>query len=252
MRLSAPLKIFILLSAPVIAQPADPFTTPANSFLEPTFRLDSTLVILPVTVTDTAGKFVQGLQRSNFAVTDQKIPQEIVSFSRENAAVSIGIVFDVSGSMQQKIAVARTAVREFLATVEQADEMFLVTFSNRAILATDFNSDDSGILEALLKTRPEGGTALFDAVALAIRHMRGARNERKVLLLVSDGGDNHSRLSATDLRGILEETEVQIHALGIHGGGTAREEWLGEKILKLAENTIWSDASTNCRNWRPG
>lgn len=238
MQLSAPLKTLILLSVPVIAQPADPFRTSTNRFLEPTFRLDSTLVIVPVTVTDTTGGFVQGLQGSNFAVTDEKIPQEIVSFSRENAPVSIGIVFDVSGSMQPKITTARTAVRLFLRTVEQADEMFLVTFSDRAILATDFSSDDSGILETLLETRPKGATALFDAVALAIRHMRAARNERKVLLLVSDGGDNHSRLSARELREILEETEVQIRAIGIRGGGTAREEWLGEKILKyLAEMT---------------
>jgi Ca-activated chloride channel family protein len=238
MRLLPPLKILILLSAPVIAQTADSLRTSANNFLEPTFRLDSTLVILPVTVADTTGKFVQGLQRSNFAVTDKKIQHEIVSFSRENASVSIGIVFDVSRSMQPKIATARTAVREFLRTVEQADEMFLVTFSDRAILATDFSSDDSGILQTLLETRPKGETALFDAVALAIRHMRAARNERKVLLLVSDGGDNHSRLSARELRGILEETEVQIHALGIRGGDTLKEQWRGQAILKyLAEMT---------------
>jgi Ca-activated chloride channel family protein len=232
MQLTAQLKILIILAAPVIAQPADSLRTPANRFLEPTFRLDSTLVIVPVTVTDTTGRFVQGLQSSNFTVTDEKIPQEIVSFARENAPVSIGIVFDVSGSMQQRIATARTAVREFLRTVNQADEMFLVTFSDRALLATDFSSDDSGILETLLETRPQGGTALFDATALAIRHMRAARNERKVLLLVSDGGDNHSRLSARDLREILEETDVQIHAPGIHGGGTAMEQWRGEEILK--------------------
>ena len=238
MRLSAPPMMLILLSAPVIAQPANSLRTSASSFLEPTFRVDSTLVIVPVTVTDTTGRFVQGLQRSNFAVADEKISQEIVSFSRENAPVSIGIVFDVSGSMQQKIATARTAVREFLRTVEQADDMFLVTFSDRAILATDFSSDDSAIMETLLKTRPKGGTALFDAVALAIRHMRVARNERKVLLLVSDGGDNNSRLSARELREILEETEVQIHALGIHSAGTVMEQWRGEEILKyLAEMT---------------
>ena len=238
MRPSASLKTLILLSVPVIAQPADPVRTSANSFLEPTFHLDSTLVIVPVTVTDTTGRFVQGLQRSNFAVTDERIPQEIVSFSHERVPVSIGIVFDVSGSMQRKIATARAAVSEFLTAVEQADEMFLVTFSDRAVLATDFSSDDSGILEALLETRPKGRTALFDAVALAIRHMRAAKNERKVLLLVSDGGDNQSRLSARDLRGILEETEVQIHALGIHSGGTVMEQWRGEEILKyLAEMT---------------
>jgi Ca-activated chloride channel family protein len=117
-----------------------------------------------VTVTDTTDKFVRGLQRSNFAVLDKKIPQ-IDSFSRENASVSIGIVFDGSRSIQPKIATARTAVPDFLRTVEQADEMFLVTFSDRAILAMDFSSDDFCILRTLLETRAKGETALFDAVA---------------------------------------------------------------------------------------
>ena len=238
MRLSAAPTVLLLLSVPLIAQSPDSFRLGAASVLEPTFHLDSTLVMVPVIVTDSTGKFVQSLQKSNFAVADEKSPQEIVSFSHENTPVSIGIVFDMSGSMQKKIATARVAVREFLKTVELADEMFLVTFSDRAMLATDFASDDSGILETLLETQPRGATALFDAVALAIRHMRGARNERKVLLLVSDGGDNHSRLSARDLKEMLEESDVQIHALGVHSGGTAMEEMRGEEILKyLAEMT---------------
>lgn len=237
MRLPAPLKVLLLLSVPLIGQSTDSLER-ASSRPEPTFHLDSTLVMVPVTVTDAVGRFVQGLQVSNFTVMDEKNPQEIISFSRESAPVSIGIVLDMSGSMQKRIATAHSAVREFLRTIEPADEVFLVTFSDRAMLATDFSSDDADISGTLLATRPSGGTALFDAVALAIHHMRGARNERRVLLLISDGGDNHSRLAARDLREILEESDVQIHALGIHGGGTVMEEMRGEEILKyLAEMT---------------
>jgi len=210
---------------------------PASTFLEPTFRLESQLVIVPLTVTGPTGKSVQDLQGGDFSVTDEKIPQEIISFTHENTPVSVGIVFDVSGSMQKKIAMARTAVHEFLRTVEPGDETFLVTFSDRAALRADFSSDDSAIQSELLFERPKGSTALFDAVALALHQMRAARNERKVLLLISDGGDNHSRLSGKELGRILEETEVQIHALGIHDGG-GMEEMRGQWILEfLAETT---------------
>lgn len=238
MRSSAQLVLFTLSSISAIAQTNNLPRTGTNSYVEPTFHLDSNLVIVPVTVTDMLGKFVPHLQKSDFAITDEKIPQEIISFSHEYAPVSVGILFDTSGSMQKKISKARTAVHEFLRTLEQGDEVFLVTFSDRAELRTNFSASDSAIQDELLLAQPKGSTALFDAVALAVRHMRTARNERRVLLLISDGGDNHSRLSGKELRRMLEETEVQIHAVGIHGGGGFMEEKWGQWILEdLADLT---------------
>jgi Ca-activated chloride channel family protein len=238
MRPSEALNLIVLLSISAVAQTNNPARTVSTKSIEPTFHLDSNLVLVPVTVTDMEGRIVPDLRTSDFSVTDENIPQEIISFSHEYAPVSVGILFDTSGSMQKKISKARTAVHEFLRALEQGDEVFLVTFSDRAELRTDFSSDDSAILDQLLDAQPKGSTALFDAVALAIHHMRAARNERKVLLLISDGGDNHSRLSAKELRRILEETEVQIHALGIHEGGGIIEERRGQWILEdLADMT---------------
>jgi Ca-activated chloride channel family protein len=237
MRISAAVYIVSLLSIRVALQGADSISAPANASPEPTFRLNSELVIVPVTVTDRAGKSVQDLRSINFSVTDEQAQQEISSFSHEDTPVSIGIVFDVSNSMKNKIAIAQTALYEFLRTVEPGDEMFLVTFSDRTVLRTDFSSDDSAIQSELSFERPKGSTALFDAVALALRQMRTARNERKVLLVISDGGDNHSRLTEKELGRILKETEVQIHSLGIHDSGF-REEMRGERILgSLSETT---------------
>src|SRR5450756_776760 len=158
---------------------------------------------------------------------------------RELWPVSVGIVVDLSGSMANKIRATHTAVDEFLKNLEPQDEEFLVTFADRPELRLPFTSDPSEIYAALAGAAPQGSTALFDAVALAIRQMRGAQNQRKVLFLVSDGGDNHSRLTENELRRLVGEEEVQIHAIGIHnmGAGMDREEargpWVLEELAKM-------------------
>ena len=238
MRIRGLFGLLAAVSLPVIAQDMNTARSTRPAFSEATIRLNADLVLVPVTVTETSGKIVPGLNRSDFLLTDEKNPQEVVSFSHENAPVSIGIVFDLSGSMKNKIAEARTAVREFLQNLEEGDEILLVTFNDQAQQRTEFVSDDSAVFNELLLARPKGSTALFDAVALAVRAMRNAHNDRRVLLVVSDGGDNHSRLSQRGLRRILEETEIQIHALGIHDRPSGMHEASGPQILEdLAEMT---------------
>lgn len=224
-----------VLAALIVPLAAQELSTPRalrSTSTEATIRLDTNLVLVPVTVTESSGKIVPDLGKKDFVITDEKTPQEIVSFSHEYASVSVGIVFDLSGSMSNKIAEARTAVREFLKHLEPGDEVFLVTFSDRAAQRTEFASDDTAVLDELLFARPKGSTALFDAVGLAVGAMRKAHNDRRVLLVVSDGGDNHSRLSERQLRRILEETEIQIHALGIHDGPSGMHEASGPQILE--------------------
>jgi Ca-activated chloride channel homolog len=213
-----------------------------NAFREPpantTIRLDANLVLVPVTVTDSRGKVVPNLLKTDFKLLEEKRPQEILSFSRENAPVSLGIVVDLSGSMANKIRATHTAVDEFLKNLEPQDEEFLVTFADRPELRLPFTSDSSEIYDALTGAAPHGSTALFDAVALAIRQMRGARNQRKVLFLVSDGGDNHSRLTEHELRRLVEEEDVQIHAIGIHDTGASmdKDETRGPWVLEELAN----------------
>jgi VWFA-related protein len=201
-------------------------------------RVDTNLVLVPVTVTDSRGAVVSNLNSSDFTLAEDKVHQDIISFSYETAPISLGILVDLSGSMRYKIEKVRVAVEALLKNVEQEDEEFLVIFSDRPELRWPFTSDISSIRAALSFAEPRGRTALFDAVALAAQQMRGAHNRRRVLFLISDGGDNYSRLTKRGLRSLLDEEDVQIHAIGIHDHAVSREELGGPSILEdLAKMT---------------
>lgn len=158
-------------------------------------KVDVNLVLVPVTVTDDMGRIVSGLRRDNFNIYDDQQPQPIMSFTNEDAACSVGLVFDTSGSMRNKMDKARLAARAFWEASNPEDEAFLVTFSNRPELRAGFTRDFAKIQSALLFAAPKGTTALIDAVHLAMQHLKSAHNSRKALLVISDGGDNNSRYS---------------------------------------------------------
>jgi Ca-activated chloride channel family protein len=199
--------------------------------------VDTNLVLVPVTVTDSRGAVVPNLDRTKFVLTEERQHQEIISFSHETAPVSLALVVDLSGSMANKIAKARVAVEAILDNLEDEDEELLVTFADTAELELPFTDDTSAIRGALTSAEPRGSTALFDAVALAVHEMHRAQNRRRVLFLISDGGDNHSRLTKRELRGLLDEEDVQIHAIGIHDRMVSREEsrgpWILEDLAKM-------------------
>ncbi len=197
-----------------------------------TIRVDSNLVLVPVTVTDNRGKLVPGLLPADFTLLEDGKLQQIQSLSRENAPISLGIVVDLSGSMSNKLGKTLAAVNEFLSNLEPEDEEFLVTFADTPEVKVPFTSDQSAIRTALAGTAPRGSTALFDAVTLAMRQMRTAHNDRKVLFLVSDGGDNHSRYTEHELLKALEEADLQIHAIGIHDVMAGMDEKRGPWILE--------------------
>lgn len=195
-------------------------------------RIDSNLVLVPVTVTDNRGKLVLGLEASDFTLLENGNLQQVQSLSHENAPISLGIVVDLSGSMADKLRKTLSAVNEFLGTLEPEDEEFLVTFADTPEVKVSFTSDLSAIRDALAGAAPRGSTALFDAVALAMRQMRTAHNDRRVLFVVSDGGDNHSRYTERELLKDLEEEDLQIHAIGIHDGMAGMDEKRGPRILE--------------------
>lgn len=198
----------------------------------PTLRVDTNLVLVPVTVTNSRGAVVANLTRGDFVLTEEKQRQEIISFSHETAPVSLGIIVDLSGSMASKIAKVQIALSALLDNLEPEDEEFLVTFADRPELRLPFTSDALAVRNALSFAEPRGSTALFDAVALAVHEMRGAQNRRRILFLVSDGGDNHSRLTERELRHLLDEEDVQIHAIGIHDHMASTEEARGPWVLE--------------------
>jgi Ca-activated chloride channel homolog len=199
----------------------------------PAIKVDVNLVLVPVTVTDNMGRIVSGLRQNNFCIYEDKQQQRIVSFSSEDAAFSVGLVVDTSGSMKDKMQKARLAVRTFWEAANPEDEAFLVTFSNRPELQEDFTSDIADIQNRLLFADPKGKTALLDAVSLAMRHLKSARNARKALLLISDGGDNNSRLSKGELLRYAKEADVQIYGIGIHHfSSSSQEEMSGPFLLE--------------------
>ncbi len=180
-----------------------------------TFRLDVKLIEIPVTVNDLRDRPVLGLPQSGFRVFEDETEQEIVSFSRSDAPLSTGVVFDSSGSMRSRIQDSRAAVAQFFANSVKGDEFSLVTFSDNPELISPFTADTGEISERLSSLRPHGWTAMVDAIWLSLQEMRRAANSRKALLVLSDGGDNNSRYSEGELLSLVRETDVRIYAIGL-------------------------------------
>ena len=163
-------------------------------------RVDVPVVLIPVTVTDPMNRLVTGLTKDDFRLFEDKERQKLRYFSSEDAPVSIGVVFDVSSSMKAKIDNAREAIMEFLRTANPQDEFFLISFSDRPQFPSGFTTDIRQIQGRLLYTVPEGETALLDAVYLALNQMRTAHHRKRAILVISDGGDNHSRYTEGEVR----------------------------------------------------
>jgi len=205
-------------------------------------RADINLVLIPVTVTDPLNRFVTGLEKEYFKVYEDKKQQQIATFSSEDAPLSVGLLFDCSGSMGPKLRSSREAVAQFFKTANPEDEAFLVQFHDTAELAVPFTGDLGEIQNRLQFTQSKGMTALLDAIYLSIHEMKKARNPRKALLIISDGGDNNSRYTESEIRNLVKEGDVQIYAIGIYEPASSRartpEESNGPALLRdLAEQT---------------
>jgi len=178
-------------------------------------KVDVDLVLVPVTITDPMNRLVTGLEKDNFQVFEDKQPQEIRHFSSEDAPISLGVIFDMSGSMSNKIDKSREAVVQFFKTANPQDEFFMIAFNDKPQVVSDFTRSIEEIQGRLLFTVPRGRTALLDAVYLGMNKMREAQNSRKALLIISDGGDNHSRYTDNEIKSMVKEADVQIYAIGI-------------------------------------
>ena len=195
-------------------------------------KVDVNMVLVPVTITDPMNRLVTGLDRDNFNLFEDKERQEIKSFSSEDAPVSIGVIFDMSGSMGSKIERAREAVIEFFKTANPQDEFFMITFADKPEQICDFTNSVDEIQSRLLYTIPKGRTALLDAIYLGITKMREAKYPKKALLIISDGGDNHSRYTEGEIKSMVKEADVLIYAIGIYDHYfPTEEERLGPALL---------------------
>jgi Ca-activated chloride channel family protein len=195
-------------------------------------RVDVNLVLVPVTITDPMNRLVTGLDKENFSVFEGKDAQEIRHFSSEDAPVSLGVIFDMSGSMSSKIDRAREAVMEFFKTANPQDEFFMITFSDKPEQISDFTENVDDIQAKLVYSVPKGRTALLDAIYLGVSKMRQAKYPKRALLIISDGGDNHSRYTEGEIKSVVKEADVLIYAIGVYDHYfPTTEERLGPQLL---------------------
>jgi|SRR5579875_207972 len=177
--------------------------------------VNSTLVVIPVTVTDATNRFVLGLEKQNFSIFEDGVRQSISQFASEDAPLSVGLLVDTSGSMGAKLGTSRQAVSEVLKILGAQDEAFLIDFSDRAELAVPFTRNFGAIQDKLNSIDSQGLTALLDAIELGLGEMKKASNPRKALLIISDGGDNNSRYTAQQIENLVREADVQVYAMGV-------------------------------------
>jgi Ca-activated chloride channel family protein len=178
-------------------------------------QVDVNMVVVNVTVTDPFDRIVTGLEQDNFQVYDEKVEQKIVAFSTEDAPISVGLIFDCSGSMGDKIQKSKEAALQFFKTSNPQDEFMLVSFSDRPDMISGFTAKYENLQDRLLTVKSGGRTALLDAIYLGLSEMKKATTNRRALLVISDGGDNHSRYTENDIKRAVKESDVQIYAVGV-------------------------------------
>ena len=205
-------------------------------------RVDSTLVLINVTVTDPLGRTVTGLEKEHFRLFEDKVEQKLTHFASEDAPLSMGLVFDISGSMGAKLQKSRQAAGQVFKTANPEDEFFLVQFNDRPELVMNWTTNTEEMQNRLTFTQAKGRTALLDAVYLAMNQMKKAHNPRKAILILSDGGDNSSRYTESEIKNLVREADVEVYAIGIYEPVAARgrtaEELSGPSLLnELAEST---------------
>ncbi|HEX8634813.1 MAG TPA: VWA domain-containing protein [Pyrinomonadaceae bacterium] len=198
------------------APPASAGGGAAATFGDEQLIVNSDLITLNVTLTDMYGRFVTGLTKEAFTVLDNKEPQEITFFSDVDAPVSLGVIFDVSGSMgKDKIAKARDALKHFIETSHDGDEYFMIGFNHRSQVLMDKTRDADALLNKLTFVQTKGQTALYDACYLGVEKVTRGTHPKRALLVISDGQDNSSRYTFNELRRVLKESDVLIYAIGI-------------------------------------
>ena len=198
-------------------------------------RVRSDLVLIPVTVTDGHGKAVSGLAREQFTLFEDNAQQKITHFDAEDTPASIGIVFDVSGSMGLKMSKAREAVNALLRDVNPESEFFLIAFSTRAKVRVPLTQRPEEIRSSVDGLVADGSTALLDAVRLGMVEMQRARYERKTLIIISDGEDNSSHWTVNELKAAVRERDILIYAIGLTdpaGPNPSYPQRMGEALLK--------------------
>ena len=202
-------------------------------------RIDTRLVVLPVTVMDKTGHLVTNLPESAFQIFENGVQQHIKVFKREDVPVSMGLVVDNSGSMRDKRAKVEAAAITLVKDSNPQDEVFIVNFNDEAFLDKDFTNNVKDLQEGLARIDSRGGTAMRDAIRMSIDHLKEkAKKDKKVLVVVTDGNDNSSLISLENLVKTSQDTGVLIYTVGLLSEEERREAKRAKRALEaLAEAT---------------
>jgi VWFA-related protein len=238
-RMVAAATIWIALAAaqvtiPQRGKPAPKKEAPPSANI----RVSTSLILVPVTVNDPINRPVSGLEKENFRVYEDNVEQEITQFAMDDEPVAVGLVFDTSGSMGNKLQRSRMAASQFFRISNPEDEFFLVEFDDAPHLRLHLTHDTGTIENQLTFSKSHGSTALLDAIYLALHEMKNSKKNKKALLLITDGGDNHSRYSQREVTNLVRESDVLIYSIGVFGGGNSPEESGGPGLLThISEQT---------------
>ena len=232
-------KLFAVLTTILGSATVTTFSQQPETALQRRLSVDVDVVLVDATVTDSQGQYVPKLERERFRLWEDRIEQKIEYFVAEDIPQTVGILLDVSGSMQNKITVAQQAALKFLQEGNQDDEFFLIEFNDRPELSSDFTANFVRLERQLVAASAEGNTALYDAVYLGLQKVRAGRNPRKALLLITDGEDNWSNYRLSEVREFLKESDVQLYAVGIESWEShhniqpeERDPRMGRLVLK--------------------
>jgi Ca-activated chloride channel homolog len=189
----------------------------AQRLVPAAFQINSAMVLIPVNITDGDGKTLQGLRAQDFTIFDEKAPQQIASFSSEDAPCSVGLVFDTSGSMRYALSTTKRIAEVFLKASNPEDEFLMLTVSSVPEADSRFTTESEALAQDVQATRAGGMTALLDTVYLGLNRLHKATRPRRALLILSDGMDNQSRYSKRELMRLAFESDVQVYTILVDG-----------------------------------
>jgi Ca-activated chloride channel family protein len=178
-------------------------------------RVDVDLVLVPVTVVDSMSRPVIDLPQQNFSLLESGVPQQIRYFSHEDGPISVALVLDFSGSMRDKIEFVHQAVDEFFQNANPDDDYYVISVSDKPTLIADASQSTNTILARLATVEPKGMTSLYDSIYLGVNKLRSSRYKRRAMVIVSDGGDNHSRYTLKEIKSVLAESDILTYSIGI-------------------------------------
>jgi Ca-activated chloride channel homolog len=199
-------------------------------------KVETTMVLVPITVTDAKDHPVTDLTPNAFRVFEDNIEQKVVSFQQEDGPVSVGFIFDASSSMKKRMEKSVGAIEQFLKTTMPHDEFFLIRFADSPKMVTGFTDNPDDILSELSFVQPQGWTALNDAIVLGIHKMHAAKNTRRALFVLTDGSDNNSRYTDNELRNLVRESDVRIYSIGLY----ERPEFLEKLGMDSGGKAYWA------------